>query len=139
MIEKINYAIEKIGQRTIFHIDFPLSNSLDLALTQKPSMTTGWINEFSNLGLDLLKENYLIASIANRERRNSTSTSDFSKVSEAPSLSTLLQVIEQKTDFLKEVDSIDFDTIKFCKETGRRAGLSAITLHIMNQLKIDTP
>ena len=39
---------------------------------------------------------------------------------------------------MKDISSIDFDTIKFCKETGRRAGLSAITIHIMTQLKLDS-
>ena len=94
MIEKINYAIEKIGQRTLFDIDYPLMDSLDLALQRRPSMTTGWINEFSNLGLELLKENSLLASLANRERRNSTASDRISMISEAPSLSTLLQVID---------------------------------------------
>ena len=32
IVEKINYAIDKIGQRTIFDIDYPLLDSLDLAL-----------------------------------------------------------------------------------------------------------
>ena len=137
MIEKINYAIEKIGQRTLFDIDYPLMDSLDLALQRRPSMTTGWINEFSNLGLELLKENSLLASLANRERRNSVTSDRISMMSEAPSLSTLMQVIDQKSDILKDVDSIDFDTLKFCKDTGRKAGLSSITIHIVTLLKLD--
>lgn len=32
MVERISYAIDKIGQRTIFDIDYPLLDSLDLAL-----------------------------------------------------------------------------------------------------------
>ena len=32
MIDKLNYAIEKIGQRTLYDIDYPLMDSLDLAL-----------------------------------------------------------------------------------------------------------
>lgn len=31
-IDRINYAIDKIGSRTIFDIDYPLLDSLDLAL-----------------------------------------------------------------------------------------------------------
>lgn len=31
-VERINYAIDKIGSRTIFEIDYPLMDSLDLAL-----------------------------------------------------------------------------------------------------------
>ena len=51
-------------------------DSLDLALQRRPSMTTGWINEYSNLGLELLKENSLLASLANRERRDSEQNTD---------------------------------------------------------------
>ena len=139
MIDKINYAIEKIGQRTLFDIDYPLMDSLDLALQRRPSMTTGWINEFSNLGLELLKENSLLASLANRERKDSVQYSDkISTLSEAPSLSTLMQVIDSQQDNLQMINSIDFDTLKFCTETGRKSGLSAITLHIMTQLKLDS-
>lgn len=139
MIDKINYAIEKIGQRTLFDIDYPLMDSLDLALQRRPSMTTGWINEFSNLGLELLKENSLLASLANRERRDSIKNSDnISMMSEAPSLSTLMMVIDSQKDSLKEINSIDFDTLKFCRDTGRKAGLSAITIHIMSLLKLDS-
>ena len=59
-------------------------------------MTTGWINEFSNLGLELLRENSLLASRANRERKDSINNSDkISMLSEAPSLSTLMMVIDK--------------------------------------------
>ena len=47
MIERINYAIDKIGQRTIFDVDYPLLDSLDLAMQRRPSVTKGWLNEFS--------------------------------------------------------------------------------------------
>ena len=58
-------------------------------------MTTGWINEFSNLGLELLRENSLLASHANRERKDSINNSDkISMLSEVPSLSTLQRVID---------------------------------------------
>lgn len=64
-------------------------------------MTTGWLNEFSNLGLELLKESSLRASLANRERRQSHSVSDVqSKLSRAPSLNTVLNVIEQNASVL---------------------------------------
>ena len=47
MIERLNYAIDKIGKRTIFDVDYPLLDSLDLAMQRRPSVTKGWLNEFS--------------------------------------------------------------------------------------------
>ena len=47
MIGRINYAIDKIGQRTIFDVDYPLLDSLDLAMQRRPSVTKGWLREYS--------------------------------------------------------------------------------------------
>ena len=47
MIERINYAIDKISQRTIFDVDYPLLDSLDLAMQRRPSVTKGWLREYS--------------------------------------------------------------------------------------------
>ena len=63
-------------------------------------MTTGWLNEFSNLGLELLKESSLRASLANREKKPSVSVSGASKISRAPSLNTVLDVIEKNASAL---------------------------------------
>lgn len=63
IVERISYAIDKIGQRTIFDIDYPLMDSLDLALQRRPSnsITKGWLNEFSQMGLEILRETSLNA------------------------------------------------------------------------------
>ena len=64
-------------------------------------MTTGWINEFSNLGLQMLKENALLAHVANRDRRLSETQSDrVSLMSEAPSLNTLMHAIDSNHEIL---------------------------------------
>lgn len=135
MIDRINYAIDKIGQRTIFEIDYPLLDSLDLALQRRPSMTTGWLNEFSNLGLEMIKETYLKASAGNRERKQSVSYSDKkSQLSRAPSLNTVLDVIEANASMLEDTSNLDFNTLKVCKDVGRKNGLSVITFHIASKL-----
>ena len=69
LITRINYAIEKIGQRTIFDIDYPLLDSLDLALQRRPSLTKGWLNEFSQMGLEILRETSLNAHIKQLRKR----------------------------------------------------------------------
>ena len=115
MIDKINYAIEKIGQRTLFDIDYPLMDSLDLALQKRPAMTTGWINEFSNLGLQLIKENALIAHMKKKDRRLSETASDrVSMLSEAPSLNTIMQAIDTNVEMLNVVNELNFNTLNFC-------------------------
>ena len=135
MIERINYAIDKIGQRTIFEIDYPLLDSLDLALQRRPSMTTGWLNEFSNLGLEMLKDTYLKASAGNRERKQSISQTDKqSQISRAPSLNTVLDVIEANASMLEDTSNFDFNTLKVCRDVGRKNGLSVITFHIASKL-----
>ena len=58
MLDKINYAIDKIGSRTIFDIDHPILDTLDLHERGK-NVTKGWIHEHSRLGLDLLRDQYL--------------------------------------------------------------------------------
>ena len=68
-MERINYAIDKIGQRTIFDIDYPLLDSLDLALQRRPSLTKGWLNEFSKMGLEELRETSLNAHIKQMKQR----------------------------------------------------------------------
>jgi len=75
-------------------------------------MTTGWLNEFSNLGLELLKESTYRASLVNKKKNESHSVSDaHSKFSRAPSLNTVLDVMEQNASALGGASSIAFDTL----------------------------
>ena len=73
MIERINYAIDKIGQRTIFDVDYPLLDSLDLAMQRRPSVTKGWLNEFSALGMECLRESSIRKSLYSQKQRDSKS------------------------------------------------------------------
>ena len=97
IVERISYAVDKIGQRTIFDIDYPLLDSLDLALQRRPSLTKGWLNEFSKLGLESLRETSLnehVKQLQSRKRRSSQ-TDVASEKSRAPSLTTIMDTIEQ--------------------------------------------
>ena len=55
-------------------------------------------------------------------------------MSEAPSLNTLMHAIDSNHEILKNVDSIDFNTLSFCRQLGRKQGLAVITIHILQQL-----
>ncbi len=57
MITQLNYAIEKISARSIYEIDLPFLDSLDLHESRAhASVTKGWIHEFSSMGLDILRD-----------------------------------------------------------------------------------
>ena len=71
MIDRINYAIDKIGQRTIFDIDYPLLDSLDLAMQRRPSVTKGWLSEYSQLGLECLAQSSIRRSLFEQKTRGS--------------------------------------------------------------------
>ena len=57
--------------------------------------------------------------------------------SRAPSLNTIHDYIEERKDQLAYADSIEFNTIQFCRDLGRRAALSVLTIHILQVLNID--
>ncbi len=139
LIERINYAIDKIGQRTIFDIDYPLLDSLDLALQRRPSLTKGWLNEYSNRGLEILRETSLNAHIKQQKqrRKQNADTVSQSQISRAPSLNTIQEYIDEHRQVLECADTIEFDTLDFCKRLGRKAALSTITIYISERLKID--
>ena len=101
MIERINYAIDKIGQRTIFDVDYPLLDSLDLAMQGRPSVTKGWLNEFSQLGLECLRESSIRKSLYHQKQRDSKTPSDqVSLRSHAPSISSVLEHIQSFEEHL---------------------------------------
>lgn len=51
--DRIEFAIEKIGKRSLFHVDLPIEKTLDLATTKRLDM--GWLDEFSTINLDRLR------------------------------------------------------------------------------------
>ncbi len=60
-----------------------------------------------------------------------------SQASRAPSLNTIHEYIESHRESLQKADSIDFNTIHFCRELGRKAAMSVLTIHIMETLNLD--
>ena len=52
---KIRYAIEKIGQRSLFNTEIPIESQLDLATSKKPSLNMGWLNEYSTVTMEKLR------------------------------------------------------------------------------------
>ena len=96
MIERINYAIDKIGQRTIFDVDYPLLDSLDLAMQRKPSITKGWLNEFSALGMECLRESSIRKSLYSQKQRDSKS-SEGTTIRTDPSFTSKIEKLESTT------------------------------------------
>ena len=86
MIERINYAIDKIGQRTIFDIDYPLLDSLDLAMQRRPSVTKGWLSEYSQLGLECLVQSSIRRSLYEQKARSNQAPSERSWRSQGSSV-----------------------------------------------------
>ena len=54
-----------------------------------------------------------------------------------PSLNTIHDYIEEHRDKLESADDVNFNTLQFCKDLGRRAALSVLTIHILQVLNID--
>jgi len=139
-LEKINYAIAKIGSRTIFDIDHPILDTLDLHERTK-SVAKGWIHEHSRLGLDLLRDQYLQNSQEQHKKRTPDSTSntgsDFEKVSRAPSINTVMNFISDFDVELQNVEEIDFNIHRFTEHIGRKSALSVLTIHILQKLQLN--
>ena len=56
IIQSLNYAIDKIGHRTIYEYNSAILDDLDLALRRRPCIQQFWINEFSKLGFSKMRE-----------------------------------------------------------------------------------
>jgi hypothetical protein len=57
MRKRIDYAIDKIGQRDIFNVD--IVETLDLASAQKRQPHSGWLREYSSVNMEAERSNYL--------------------------------------------------------------------------------
>lgn len=91
------------------------------------------------MGLEILRETSLNAHINQLKKRKEMALSPdtFSQVSRAPSLNTIHNYIEEHKVALDGVHDINFNTLKFCRDLGRRSALSVITVHILQELQID--
>ena len=137
MIERINYAIDKIGQRTIFDVDYPLLDSLDLAMQRRPSVTKGWLNEFSQLGMECLRESSIRKSLYQQKQRDSIPSSEvMSMRSQDPSFSSVMEKINIHKKALANITEITFDIHESFRMIGRSNALQVMTVHIMNQLNL---
>lgn len=108
-----------------------------MALQRRTSLTKGWLNEFSKMGLELLRETSLNAHIKDMKKRKKFSRDTTSQCSRAPSLNTIHDYIDEHRQNLQNADQISFDTLKFCKDLGRKAALSVMTVYIMQVLNLD--
>lgn len=103
MIERINYAIDKIGQRTIFDVDYPLLDSLDLAMQRRPSVTKGWLNEFSALGMECLRESSIRKSLYSQNQRESKSAEEGMTTRTDPSFTSKIEKLETTTNVFVDI------------------------------------
>ena len=54
MRKRINFAIDKIGKRSLFDVDLSPSNKIaDLSTPIKRHVSNGWLNEYSVIGMEL--------------------------------------------------------------------------------------
>ena len=59
MIHSLNYAIEKIGHRIVYLPNTAAFDDFELALRRRPCMQKFWINEFSKLGFQKMRQRSL--------------------------------------------------------------------------------
>ena len=116
-IASLNYAIEKISSRSIYEIDQPFLDTLDLHESRvHVSVSKGWIHEFSTIGQEILRDISLRKSLEERKKpspQESNDTESMSKRSKAPSFNTLQNLITEQDDLLTNVGSVDFNIHRF--------------------------
>ena len=54
-------------------------------------------------------------------------TESLSQASRAPSLNTINDYLVEHHDILEGISDINFNTLKFCKDLGRKSALSVVT------------
>ena len=86
---RIDYAIEKIGQKAIYDVD--IVNSLDLATTKRlegKGVAQGWIREFSSIHMDEVRGEFLENLHQKQHETHKTDTE--TELSKALSLNTVI-------------------------------------------------
>ena len=114
MRKRVDYAIDKIGQRDIFNVD--IVETLDLASAQKRQPPSGWLREYSSVNMEAERSNFLKQQTGHQPKGNSSSKSQISK---CPSLETLIQQIDENSEELNKIGQVDFDIFKVTKVIGR--------------------
>lgn len=135
-IAQLNYAIDKISTRTIYEIDMPFLDSLDLNESRtQASVAKGWIHQFSTMGLDILREISLRKSHQER-RKSAPDTNIFGVISKPPSINTVQKFETAYDSHLQGLMSVDFNIHNFIKEIGRKSALSVLTVSVMRRLHV---
>ena len=112
-IAQLNYAIEKIGSRSIYEIDKPFIDTLDLHESKAHlSVTRGWIHEFSTMGLEILRDISLQKSLEQRKKSMDDQIEADTR-SRAPSLNTVQKYINKYDHLLQKVEMVDFNIHRF--------------------------
>jgi len=110
---------------------------LDLATTKKQGeVTTGWLREFSSIHMEECRQDYLHNVLAQKKGDPSTPHQS-SVISKAPSLATVQEKIDSHTEELSMISQFDFNIHRFMDKVGRKVGMSAITLKIMQNLGLE--
>jgi hypothetical protein len=136
-IASLNYAIEKISSRSIYEIDQPFLDTLDLHESRvHVSVSKGWIHEFSTIGQEILRDISLRKSLEERKKpqESNETTESLSIRSKAPSFNTLQNIITEQDDLLTNVGSVDFNIHRFIDQIGRKSAMSVLTFNIMRRL-----
>ena len=112
-IAQLNYAIDMIGSRSIYEIDKPFIDTLDLHESKAHvSVTRGWIHEFSTMGLEILRDISLQKSLEQRKKSMDDQIEADTR-SRAPSLNTVQKYINKYDHLLQKVEMVDFNIHRF--------------------------
>jgi hypothetical protein len=115
-IVQLTYAIDKISSREIYDIDKPFLDNLDLNESRShSSVTKGWIHEYSNMGLDILRDISLERSLIERKKahalggENDSLSPSLASKSRPPSINTVNKFINDFDHLLQNVHTVDFN------------------------------
>ena len=108
-------------------------------MQRRPSVTKGWLNEFSQLGLECLRESSIRKSLYHQKQRDSKTPSDGVSLrsAHAPSISTVIDYIQQFEEHLANCSELEFNTHTVFEKIGRKNALSVMTVHIMQRFNLD--
>lgn len=69
MRKRINYAIDKIGKRSLFDVELSNQKVNSKNLPAPKRIASGWLNEFSVVHMELERGRCLEKSIVNQQKR----------------------------------------------------------------------
>ena len=78
-------------------------DSLDLAMQRRPSVTKGWLNEFSALGMECLRESSIRKSLYSQKQRESKSA-EGQTIRTDPSFTSKIEKLESTTNVFVNIE-----------------------------------